>query len=418
VKINVDRIQLKTHLETLARIGGTPEGGVTRLSYSSEERAAHRYMAERMEEAGLKVRVDAAGNTLGILAGTKEGLAPILTGSHLDTVINGGRYDGVAGVTGGLEAVRAIKNAGIMTNRPLGVLIFAGEEGGTRFGIGRLGSQMLTGHLKADDLPRLRDKEGISLEEAMRLVGLSPERVKEAVYGSEQVAAFLELHIEQGGVLEKLAKPVGIVQAIVSATRMVIDITGRPDHAGGTPMAERKDALLTAAKMIVEFHRILREEGGRYTVGNIGSITVAPGSVTTVPARATMLAEVRDIVASTKNQMRDRVVSQFRSIGESSHVKVEVTILTDPDPIIIPEWVQNLLIDACHDARAVYHVMPSAGGHDACYLAEIAPTGMIFVPSHEGLSHQPSEHTELSDIAAGCEVLVQGLLRMDRYLNR
>ncbi len=417
VNIKVDVTRISRHLDALAVLGATPEGGVTRLSYSSLERSAHQYVADRMADVGIEVSVDAAGNTIGILPGTERALAPILTGSHLDTVINGGRYDGVVGVVAGLEALHAIKNAGMTPSHSMGLLIFAGEEGGTRFGIGRLGSQIKTGHIMAEDLRSLTDKEGVNLEGEMKALGLFPERISEAVLKKGDVAAFLEVHIEQGDVLEKLGKPIGIVQAIVSATRVLIDIKGRADHAGGTPMKERKDALLAAAKMIVAFHSIIRNEGGSHTVGNVGDISVSPGSVTTVPARATMLIEVRDIVAATKNQMRDRLLAEFDRLSHLNRVETELKILTDPDPAVIPEWIQSLLIEACRERGVSYHSMPSAGGHDASYMAEIAPTGMIFVPSRGGLSHQPTEYTALEDITKGSEVLAYGMLKLDRHLD-
>jgi hydantoinase/carbamoylase family amidase len=415
--IEVDVAQLEQHIETLAQIGATPQGGVTRLSYSSLERDAHEYIAKHMREADLEVTVDSAGNTLGLLRGSEEKLAPILTGSHLDTVINGGRYDGVVGVVGALEAIRALRSAGVTIKHPIGVLIFAGEEGGTRFGNGRLGSRIKIGRIKPKDIRSLKDEKGMTVEDAMKELGLPLEQIPTGVWKPGDIAGFLELHIEQGCVLEKLGKTVGIVQAIVAADRIKIDITGRADHAGGTPMNERKDALLAGAEMIVKLHDIIQTEGGKYTVGNVGNIMVKPGSVSTVPDRAIILSELRDIDAAIKNEIRDHLLIEFDRIAKTRGVQMEVDLFADPDPVLIPGLIQEILVDACKAVGTSYHLMPSAGGHDASFMAEIAPTGMIFVPSSNGVSHQPSEYSDLSDIATGCRVLAEALLLLDRQLD-
>ncbi len=415
--LHVDKREIERHLAALGRIGADDRGGVSRPSYSQLEREAHEYIAGQLQQLDVTVAVDGAGNTVGTVPGQDKALPPILAGSHLDTVPNGGRYDGAVGVVTALEAVRMLIASGVLMRHPIGVIIFAGEEGGSRFGEGRLGSQMKLGLLKVNELSTLRDEAGISIMEAMHSLGLRPERLKETIWREGDIAGFIEVHIEQGKILERLRKPIGVVTGIVAATRMVLKVIGRADHAGGTPMNERRDALVASAKMILSLHDAVRTVGGPGAVGNVGKITVLPGSVTVVPGNANMFLEIRDIEAEAKDRLRDHLLQSFREIAAESDVEVEIQILADPRPVTVPGWVQDLLVESCTVLNVRHHRMPSGGGHDAAHMAGIAPTGMIFTPCRDGISHNPAEFADVEDIAVAARVLNEALIRMDRKLS-
>lgn len=415
--MNVDRQRLASHVARLAKIGAGRGGSVNRPSYSRLERQAHQYVADELELLGAKVTVDAAGNTLGILGGLDDKLPPILTGSHLDTVPDGGRYDGVVGVIAGLEALRAIKASRHKTAHPLGVVAFAGEEGGSRFGEGRLGSQMKIGNVTSDDLGALRDDSGASVAEAMRELGLEPERLARDVWYPDSLAAFIEVHIEQGKILEGLGKTIGVVTGIVGATRLRVTVTGRADHAGGTPMSERRDSLLAAAKMIVALHETVRLQGGPHSVGNVGDVRVLPGSVTVVPASTTFLAEFRDQEQDSKERVRKELLDRFEQVADEVGVQLKVEVLADNPPVAIPVNVQDQIRSACLTAGIAHHAMPSGGGHDAAHMAEIAPTGMIFIPCRDGVSHNPAEFAEPDDISTATAILAYTLVNLDADLR-
>ena len=303
---NLDRIQ--SDLAALSRIGATREGGVTRLAWSEAERSAHRLAADWMRDAGLSVWVDPVGNSFGAREGADPGLPSIMVGSHLDTVNNGGNFDGTLGFVAGLEAVRTLNERKLQTRHPLVVAIFAGEEA-ARFADAVLGSKLATGLTERAELDRLVDAEGITMAEAMRQAGFDPDRMSEAKWEASRLAAYLELHVEQGEVLEKERKKIGIVTAIAAATRFRLLLTGSADHSGATPMDARRDALAAAAEIVLGVERIAAAEAGPNTVGTVGILKVRPGVMTIIPGHVEMGIDIRDTDAAAKRVAAEKVAA-------------------------------------------------------------------------------------------------------------
>jgi len=285
-------IGLHDAIDALASFNDDPEaGGITREVYTPTYAAALERVAEWMRDAGREVRLDAVGNLLGRWAGSDPGDAAVLTGSHVDTTLNAGRYDGVVGVLGAIEAVRAMRRLGIRPRRSVEVVVWAGEE--PRFGTGCIGSRMATGELGRDDLDRLSDRDGTSLAEALRAAGFDPDRLEDARVAPERVHALVELHIEQGAVLEARGEQIGVVTAIAAPHDLRLTLRGAATHAGATPMALRRDALAGAAEVVLALERLAREAGSAATVGTVGVMRVAPGAINVVPGEVSLDVDVR-----------------------------------------------------------------------------------------------------------------------------
>ncbi len=385
------------------------EPGVTRRGYTGLEREAHRIFADEMTALGLSVRVDAAGNTIAELRGSRPELGAVGTGSHLDSVPNGGRFDGVAGVVAALEAARSVVEAGGTNLRTLRFVAFAGEEG-ARFGQACTGSRAVAGLLEADAVTSLVDADGITLGEAMTAVGLAPEAVQEALWEASDWDTFIELHIEQGSVLADAAIPVGIVDVISGSTRFTIDVAGRASHTGGTPMRLRADALTTGSAIILaaeELANDARHHGTRITVGRID---VAPGSITTIAGHCTLHVDVRDTDSTRQRESAAELIELARSISASRGTSIEVRLLADASPAVLPLSTRNHLVATATELGLPYRIMPSGASHDTQMVNQVCTGGMIFVPSlNGGVSHSPDEDTAFEDLAVGVDLLTAAL---------
>lgn len=410
---NSQRIQ--EDLEALATIGPTPEGGVTRLAWSEQEREAHRLAARWMEQAGLKVWVDAVGNTFGRRDGRRNDLPTIMVGSHLDTVDNGGNFDGTLGFVGGLEAVRGLNEKGVVTEHPVTLAVFAAEEA-VRFADTCMGSKILTGYMGRAELDRLKDAQGVTPAEAMRGVGLDPDRLEEARWDPSHVAAYLELHVEQGQVLEKLCKPIGVVTAIAAATRYRAILTGSADHSGATPMGARRDALAAAAEIVLGVERIASREAGPTTVGTVGILKIQPGAMTVIPGSAELGIDIRDTVPEAKRVASEKIAAMIEEVCRRRNIGLNLVKLLDDTPGQMSPTLQAAIRSAAERLGYAYHSMPSAAGHDARIMSFFTRTGMIFVPSKEGISHSPKEWTDPEDVLAGVNVLAEAVQEVDRAL--
>jgi N-carbamoyl-L-amino-acid hydrolase len=407
---NLQRIQ--EDLKALAAIGATPEGGATRLAWTKQEREAHRLAAEWMAEAGLKVWVDAVGNSFGRRDGQDNGLPAIMVGSHLDTVNDGGNLDGTLGFVGGLEMIRILNERGVVTKRPVTLAVFAGEEA-VRFADTCMGSKLLTGTMARPLLDKLKDAQGVTPAEAMRSVGFDPDRLADARWDPATIAAYLELHIEQGMVLEKLGKKIGVVSAIAAATRYRVVLTGSADHSGATPMGARKDALAAAAEIVLGVERIASSEAGPTTVGTVGILKVKPGAMTVIPGEAELGIDIRDTVPEPKKVASDKIVAMMEDVCHRRNIGLQMTQLLDDVPGKMAPVVQEAVILAAEKLGYAYNLMPSAAGHDARIMSFVTRTGMIFVPSRAGISHNPKEYTEPADILAGVQVLEEAIQELD-----
>lgn len=408
----VDSAALTRDLETLAGINESGPG-VTRLAYTSLERRAHEYFAGRLERLGLIVWTDAAGNTIAELPGTLEGRAAAIgTGSHLDTVPKGGRFDGVAGVIAAMEVARLAIVTREPRSRPWRFVVFAGEEG-ARFGQACNGSRMAVGLTNACDLQGLRDAAGISLRDAMLAVGLEPDGIDQGCWNPDEWHAFIELHIEQGTVLERNEGRLGVVDIVSGSTRIAVRVRGQATHSGGTPMSDRHDALVTAAECVLTGDRIasdLFHQGTRVTVGRFN---VYPGSITTIPGVVEFTVDVRDIDGDRQRATVDEIVKACRRVSEFRGTSVQTELLADTSPVRLSESVGELLCAAIDESGSGCLVLTSGASHDTQQISHIVPSGMIFVPSRGGLSHVPEEFTSTDDLVRGTAALYAAMRRLD-----
>ncbi|MFO7311416.1 MAG: M20 family metallo-hydrolase [Bacillota bacterium] len=402
--------RLLKRLVELNRIGETVEGGVTRLGFSQEEEAAVRLCEQWMRELGLVVRRDSVGNLYGRRPGRREGPA-VVTGSHVDSVPNGGKYDGVVGVLCALEAVGLFAARNIVTEYPLEVVVFRCEES-SRFGVATLGSRAVAGSLREEDLHRLCDADGVTVAQAMAALGLEPRRLAEARRAPGSVRAFVEIHVEQGTVLERAGCPIGVVTHIAAPTRYQVRVSGEAAHSGATPMNRRKDALAAAAEIVLAVERAAQDEAACGTVGTVGVLTVKPGAMNVIPGDVEMGIDIRSIDGESKKRAVQRILAAMEETALRRGVKITEKLLVDEEPVALSPWVQEQIRWAAERAGHRHMPIVSAAGHDAMHMARIAPTGMVFLPSRDGVSHNPLEYTDIEDVAAGAEVLFWTLWRL------
>jgi len=398
--VPIDASHLHTCIEVLASIGWQEEGGLRRPVYSAAWVRAREKLAGWMRAAGLEVREDAVGNLFGRLRGEDDSRT-ILTGSHLDTVPLGGKYDGALGILAGLVALQALHEQAGRPRRSLEVVALCEEEG-SRFPAHYWGTRAMLGLIEADELKRLRDDQDVTIAEAMRTAGFPPERYREAI--RHDLEAFLELHIEQGRILFEERIDVGIVQAIVGLHQRSISVAGRADHAGTTPMDLRRDALQGAAQMAGEIARLVEQEG-RPAVVTLGKWEVRPGAVNVVPETVHFSVDLRHPDEATKQRLASAIWSCCQAIAQVRGLEVSSDILSDSLPSNMNSVLQSALIRAAETCGVRWRAMPSGAGHDSQEMARRLPTAMLFVPSVEGRSHSPAEYTPPEDAARGASVL-------------
>lgn len=386
-------------LQELAEIGAIEGGGCARLALTDEDRAGRDLVVGWMKAAGLDIRIDAIGNVIGVRAG-RENLAPIMTGSHIDTVRTGGRYDGNYGVLAGLEIIRALDDAGVTTRRPIAVAFFTNEEG-ARFQPDMMGSLVYAGGLGLDEAYAAVDSEGRSVGGELRRIGYcGPERP-----GALKPQAFVELHIEQGPILDEAGLRIGVVESVQGISWTEYTVTGVSNHAGTTPMRLRRDAGYVAASVNV-FARNLAGTMGGNQVATVGSVVLRPNLINVVPNRAVFTVDLRNTDETRLKQAEARVAAHIAEVARAERVEVEARVLARFEPVTFDAALVGRVE---HHARALSlsaHRMPSGAGHDAQMMQRICPTAMIFVPSVAGLSHNVKEHTEAADLAAGAKVLL------------
>jgi hydantoinase/carbamoylase family amidase len=402
----IDRKQLLADLEQLARIGRDPStGGITRKALTREDAEARAYVAGRMRAAGLEVGHDEVGNLRGRRRGTVDGPS-VMSGSHLDSVPSGGKLDGPLGVVGAVAAVEALARAGVQTRLPLEVIVFVGEEG-SRFPRGTIGSAALSGHVAVDAILALRDPDGIVYRDALATYGDAGAPLPgRAPAGS--IAAFVELHVEQGGVLESSGTPIGVVTAVNGLVQRKVVLHGDANHAGATPMALRKDALLAAAEWALAVERIARELG-RGAVGTVGKLEVLPGGKNIIPGRVDAICDLRAPDPALLSALDERVVAALKDCGARRGVAVEESRLQRVEPGAMHEGPMGAVEEAARACGLASQRMPSGAIHDALHMAECTPSTMIFVPSIGGRSHCPTEDTAPEHLDQGCRVLAHTL---------
>ncbi len=405
VQINAER--LRTRLVELSEVGRTPDGGVTRFSYGTEHAGAIRRVSRWMREAGAEPAVDAWGNLFGVVPGEAGTLSPIAAGSHLDTVPNGGVFDGALGVVAAVEVAAAFRDAGVRPRHPLLLLAFAEEEG-TSYGTGCLGSLGIAGRAPAPEA--LHDAAGRSAADALRAfdTGLPRRAVP------MPMAAYVELHVEQGPVLASRDTPLGVVDAIVGIARAVLEFVGEANHAGTTPMDVRHDALWGAADLVGAVRRLARDSGGR-AVATVGRLQVTPGAANVVPGRAEVTVEVRSPDGALLDALCGHVDEEARACAGRYGLSLEVARTWRSEaPVPLNRSIRDEIAAAAGDLGWPIVTMPSWAGHDAKILQALVPAGMIFVPSVGGVSHSPREQTAWDDVGRGAQTLCRTIERLDR----
>ncbi len=410
----VDAARLQLRLEALSVFGrpagGTFASGVSRVGYSPADIEGRRYVTGLMRAAGLDVRVDAAGNIIGRREATTPGLPPILLGSHIDSVPNGGNYDGPLGTLGAIEVVEALNEARVGTRHPLEVVVWVNEEG-VAYGNGLCGSRAAVGELVPGELDQVWN--GVKKADAVRGIGGNPDRIADARRAPGSIAAYLELHIEQGGTLDKAGIPIGIVEGIVAIDRYQAVVTGSPNHAGTTTMPDRRDALVAAAQLVLAVREVVTSEPGRQ-VGTVGQLTVSPNAPNVVPGEVKLTIELRDLSADKIRNLHAKVAARAQEIAKATGTGIAITPTSHHEPALASPDVQAAIERAAKSAGLPAMRLPSGAGHDAQMAARIGPMGMIFVPSIGGVSHSPAEKTGWQDCANGARVLLGAVLDLDR----
>jgi ureidoglycolate amidohydrolase len=407
MKIKVDQQRLTSEIDALATFSDAESPAVTRVIFTATDLKARAWIKARCEETGLAVRQDAVGNTFARWVGSDSHAPAVGTGSHIDAIPNAGKYDGVVGVLGGLEAIRSLQRAGFRPKHSIELLIFTSEEP-TRFGIGCLGSRLLSGTLSADAARKLADNDGATLEDVRENVGL-PGALEDVKLPSNYYKAFVELHIEQGPRLEHEHKPLGIVERIAAPASLRITVEGSGGHAGGVLMADRRDALCAAAELILTLEHTARTTGAIDTVATVGICDVFPSAVNSIPSRVRLSVDIRD----TNLQRRDGVMRVLEQVCRETSSKRQVTIhselLNADAPAECSPAILSVLSAACKKYGFEFLTMPSRAYHDSLFMSRISPVAMLFIPCRNGYSHRPDEYASPEDISRGTLILAETL---------
>ncbi len=403
-RINGDRLNL--HLRELAEFGKNPQGGVSRVGYTDADKQGREYAMRCMRDAGLEVRIDMAGNIIGRVAGSDPRLKPILFGSHIDSVPEGGNYDGTLGSLSAIESIHTMREQKIVTKHPLEVVIFQYEEGGL------IGSRGMTGELAERDFG-LVGWSGKTIKDGIAFIGGNPQRLNEAKRAPGDFAVYIELHIEQGGTLEQRSLDVGVVEGIVGVYRWEVTIDGFANHAGTTAMKDRHDALLSAARFIDMVNRTVTSVPGRQ-VGTVGKMQISPNAPNVIPGKATLSLELRDLDASKVTTLYETIQREAQAIGSANGTTIRIAAISANPPAMTDARVRRAVGETAQTLALKGVDLPSGAGHDAQSMSRLAPMGMIFVPSVGGISHSPKEYTSPRDCVRGGDMLLNTILRLDQ----
>ncbi len=403
--LRVNGARLLRHLNELAEFGKNPQGGVSRVAYSAADLEAREYVRELMTDAQLDPTIDAAGNIIGRRAGSGLGLPPLMFGSHIDSVPEGGDYDGPLGSLGAIEVAQTLAEQGTATRHPLEVVVFQNEEGG------KTGSRVMCGEFEERELD-LMTHSGKTIGAGIHFIGGDPTRLESARRQPGHIAAFLELHVEQGAILEQEAIDIGVVEGIVGIKRWNVTVEGVANHAGTTPMDIRRDALLAAARFIDAVNRVVRSIPGRQ-VGTVGKIAAFPGAPNVVPGRVTASLEIRDLAMDKIERVYQLIRAEADRIGRDTGTAFGLEEFYVSRSAPTDARLQGLVEQSAAELGLTALRMPSGAGHDAQSIAKFAPAGMIFVPSVGGISHSPQEFTRPEDVVDGVNVLLHALLEAD-----
>ncbi len=412
--MQIQKQRLWSGVEKLASSFTIPDAPYTRRAFTEQFDLAREWLRTRYKDAGLSVSLDIGGNLIGKRDGTDAGLAPIMTGSHMDTTPKGGRFDGIAGVLAGLEVAETLNDHGARLRHPLEVIDFLSEEP-SEYGVSCIGSRALVGKLEPDMLDNMAP-DGTLLRNGIDKAGGDSNSLATAIRDKNSIAGFIELHIEQGPVLETEGLEIGIVTDIVGITRVDINVIGQAAHSGTTPMHLRRDALIGAAKIIDKIESSAQElaKGEAYLVATIGRLFVIPNGSNVIPGKVDMTMEVRSNNMSVAASFVDDILKYARDVCTDRELEFSSHVVSDSPIMVCDKNIQGVIHEACKASDYSYKYMPSGAGHDASYIAQIGPSGMIFIPCLNGRSHCPEEWVEPEQLATGAQVLLDAILALDR----
>ena len=406
----MDKQWVSNTLEHLSTFGRAPSGGSHRLAFSDADMQARAYIKGLMTEAGLTLREDAFGNIIGRMEGADPQALAVGTGSHIDTVPDGGHFDGMVGTVGGLAAIMRLKERGSLRH-PLELIVFQMEES-SRFSQATFGSKVMTGKANLDLARTMVDKEKISLPEAMRQCGYDFDKLPSAVRQKGELAYFVEMHIEQSANLQESGVPVGIVTAIAAPIRSHVTIEGKASHSGGTPMNRRKDALVCAAEFILAVRTVGNRFARQDIVATVGNLSVHPGAMNVVPGKVDLWVDLRGIDRAIMDEAQNAITCAAKGISEAHGLPISFRLLGADMPVRMTPTIIEIMESASKDLGLPVMRLPSGAGHDTMNMASIADVGMIFVRDRDGLSHHPDEFAAIDDIMAGVDLLTETLYRM------
>lgn len=401
----VDGARIDAQLAALAEFGKNPQGGVSRVAYSEADRAGRAWLQGVMREAGLEPRLDVAGNILARVPGRDQALPPIVIGSHIDSVPEGGNYDGDVGTLAAIEVARTLRTAGIVLRHPLEVVCWQNEEGGL------FGSRAVSGELTEAELSQMTSS-GKTVRDGIAFIGGDVARLAEARWGKGSIAAYVELHIEQGGHLDERKLDIGVVEGIVGIWRWDVVVEGFANHAGTTAMDRRRDALLSASRFVQLVNRVVRSVPGRQ-VGTVGHMEVAPNAPNVIPGRVLLSLEMRDLDEAKIQSIQARIAREAQAIGRADGTTFRFTPTTDHKPALSTPAVREVIERSAKSLGLSTLHLPSGAGHDAQSMARLGPMGMIFIPSVGGISHSPKEFSRPRDITNGADVLLRTVMELD-----
>jgi N-carbamoyl-L-amino-acid hydrolase len=404
-QLRVNGQRVNDHLRELSEFGKNPQGGVSRMAYTDADLKGREYAMRLMREAKLEVGIDVAGNIIGRRAGSDPGLKPLMIGSHIDSVPEGGNYDGDVGSMGAIEVAQTLAEKGVTLRHPLEVIIFQNEEGGT------IGSHAIAKGLTEKELALVTNSRK-TIREGIKFIGGDPDRLSTVIRKPGDIAAYLELHIEQGGILHSEKIDIGVVEGIVGINWWDVTIEGFANHAGTTPMKGRRDALLAAAKYIDAVNRAVTSVPGRQ-VGTVGKIQALPGAYNVIPGKVLTSLGLRDLDIAKTETIFKKILEEVGQIEKSTGTKFEFTKTNSTPPAPTDVRIRRSIDEAAKQLGLTTKFMPSGAGHDAQEIANLCPVGMIFVPSVDGISHSPREFSRPEDIANGANVLMHTLLKLD-----
>lgn len=402
----VNGVRLEQSLLALAEFGKKENGESNRVAFSDADIAGRDYVIGLMQDAGMEVHIDFAGNIIGRKKGSGRGMKPVAFGSHIDMVPAGGNYDGIVGSLAAIEVVKTLGENNILTRHPLEVLIFSNEEGGV------MGSRALAGTLKPEAL-KVKNSTGFTMADGIDRIGGNSSRVQEVARQKGSLTAFLELHIEQGAILEQTATDIGVVEGIVGIKWWDVEVTGNANHAGTTPMNIRQDALLAASRFVIAVNDIALANEGNH-VATVGRISAEPGAPNVIPGRVMLSLEIRDLSTEKMMLLFNQIEEASKRIAAASGTSFNFSpIDATGAPALTDEAIRKVITERAHSLGLTTRLMQSGAGHDAQEMASLAPVGMIFVPSKGGISHSPREFTSAADMANGANVLLHTLMAID-----